>query len=184
MDEKIVFQGSSSKGKNLIIRYPNNHDAAAMCEYINTLSIERTFIRFQGEQVSLDEEEKYLREQLEKIKNRKAILLLTFCNNKLIGVSRVDMEDRTSRHVGTFGISVAKDFRGEGIGKILMEKVLEEAEKTLRDLKIITLGVFSSHPMAIKMYKTFGFQEYGVLPGGIFRNNTYEDHICMFKKIK
>ena len=52
---KVAYQGKTSKGKELIIRYPNKDDAQLMREYINTLSEERTFIRFQGEKVSLEE---------------------------------------------------------------------------------------------------------------------------------
>lgn len=155
-----------------------------MWEYINTLSKERTFIRYQGEEVSLEEETKYLNSQLEKISQKCAVLLLVFCEGKLIGISGIDMKDKIEKHIGVFGISVAKDFRGEGIGSKLMELVIEEVEKNLTGLEIITLGVFSNNDLAKKMYQRFGFVEYGSLPKGIKLEKEYADHIYMYKVLR
>lgn len=184
MDGKIVFEGKTKKGTDIIIRYPNRKDAQEMCDYINTLSLEQTFIAFQGEQNTLESETKYLNEQLEKIKKRIAVLLLAYCDEKLIGVSGIDLMDKATSHEGVFGISIAKDFRGEGIGKILMTHVLEEAEKNLPELKIVTLGVFGGNDLAYGMYEKFGFKEFGRLPGGIKHKGNYVDHVYMYKNIR
>lgn len=183
MEEKIVYQGKTKKGNDIIIRYPNKDDAKTMCDYINILSRERTFIRFQGEEVSLENETKYLNSQLEKIEKKKAVLFLVFCNNQLIGISGIDMKDKTESHEGSFGISIAKEFRGEGVGKKLMELVLEEARNNLPQLKIITLGVFANNPLASVIYKKFGFKEFGTLPEGILHKGKYIDHIYMYKNL-
>jgi hypothetical protein len=64
MEGKIVFEGLSSKGNKIIIRYPVKGDVEQMRDYINSLSKEQTFIRFQGEKISLGDETKYLNRQL------------------------------------------------------------------------------------------------------------------------
>lgn len=184
MEGKIVYQGKTAKGIDITIRYPNKDDAQAMCNYINTLSKEQTFITYQGEKVSLDEEIKYLNTQLERINKEKTVQLLVFCDNKLIGNSQLDLKDRTSKHEGVFGISIAQDFRGEGIGKTLMQSVLDEAGKNLPELRIVTLGLFENNSLAEEMYKKFGFQEYGRLPKGINHRGQYVDHIYMYKIIR
>jgi len=46
---KIAFEGQSKHGKNIVIRYIQKSDAEILCNYINTISQERTFMRFQGE---------------------------------------------------------------------------------------------------------------------------------------
>ena len=88
------------------------------------------------------------------------------------------------KHEGVFGISVLKDYRGKGLGKLLMKLALDEAIKNLPNLRIITLGVFSTNDLAKEMYKNFGFIEFGRLPEGIFHRGKYIDHIYMYKKVK
>ncbi len=184
MEGKIVFEGQTKDSKHYIIRYPQEKDAQAMTDYINTLSQERTFIRFQGEKVELEDETKYLEGQLKKINNKLTVQLLVLCESKIIGISAIDAKDRTESHEGVFGISLAKDYRGQGLGKTLMELVLKEAEENIPQLRIITLGVFGDNPLAQEMYKKFGFQEYGRLPEGTLHKGQYVDHIYMYKKIK
>lgn len=184
MEGKVVFEGLSNKGNKIIIRYPSKDDAQVMRDYINILSKEQTFIRFQGEKVSLGHERKYLNGQIKRIIKKQTVELLVFCNNMLIGVSAIDMRDKTESHEGVFGISLAKEYRGEGIGKKFMQLVLEEAEKNMPQLRIVTLGVFGNNPLAKSMYGKFGFKEYGRLPKGILYKGEYSDHIYMYKNIR
>jgi len=181
---KIIYQGKTKKGKDVLIRYPQVGDEVEMLSYINQLSQERTFIRYQGEQESLENEIKYLNSILGNLKNNKAVHLLVFSQERLIAASDVHMLDKTEKHLGIFGIAVSKDFRGEGVGKLLMKLVLKEAEKEIADLKIITLDVYQTNLIAQNLYKEFGFVEYGTLPNGVARNNTFEDRVLMYKNVK
>ena len=54
MQEKIVTKFNLEDGREIVFRYPQKEDAEAMARYINTLSKERTFISFQGEQITLE----------------------------------------------------------------------------------------------------------------------------------
>jgi len=74
----IVFRGQTKKEREIIIRYPLKSDVSALRNYINTLSREKTFIRFQGEQVSLADEKKYFVSYKLKI-----ITLGVFANNPI-----------------------------------------------------------------------------------------------------
>jgi len=179
----IIFQGKTKKGKELIIRHVIAEDLEKLLEYINTLSKEKTFIRFQGEQLTREEEKKYLDDFLKKQKMGKAIKLLAFNKDELIGVADIHLEDKISSHVGIFGITVKKEFRGEGIGKILMDLTIKEAQKNLKGLQIITLGVFSNNPLAKAIYEKFDFKEYGCLPEGVLHRGKYVDHLYMFKQV-
>lgn len=181
---KIVFKGKSPKGKFIEVRYPKKVDLESMRQYINVLSKERTFIRFQGEEVSKQEEEKYLSLQLERIASKLSVQLLVFCEGKLVGISSIDMKDKIEKHLGLFGITIAKEFRGEGIGSILMKAVIDESVKNLTTLEIIILAVYGENNLAKEMYKNFGFLEYGKLTRGIKRESGYSDHVFMYKAIK
>lgn len=184
MEGKVIFTGTAKDGIPLVIRYPSLGDIQVMLDYINTLSKEQTFIRLQGEQLTYDFEENFVKEILQKISEHKSVYLLVFSEGNLIGAANVMLGERISQHTGTFGLTIAKEYRRRGIGKLLMQKALDEAGKELDGLRLITLGVFANNPIAIGMYKQFGFQEYGRLPGDIFYKGKYVDHVYMYKKIR
>lgn len=181
---KIIYQGKTKTGKEIIIRYPQARDELKLWEYVNKLSKEKTFVRLQGEEVSQNEETKYLNDQLLKVKNHQCVYLLTFCNSELISASEIHMLDKTEKHVGIFGIAILNGFRGEGIGKLVMELILREAEKEILDLKIVTLEVYATNEVAQNLYKKLGFVKYGKLPSGVMRNGAFEDRLMMYKNIR
>lgn len=180
---QIVYQGKSKSGKEIIFRYPTEKDLQLLYDYINTLSKEKTYILFQGEQVTLAEEKKYLDTQLQGIREKKAVQLLVFSEGNLVGNTQINLQDKATKHIGAFGISLSKKFRGEGIGTILMGKIIEEAEKKLKGMKIITLECFADNKIAKKLYSNMGFVEFGNLPNGLIHGNRFMDHIFMYKKV-
>ena len=184
MEGKVVYQGPSKKGTSYIIRYPVMGDADEMWRYINKISKEKTFVTFQGEDVTLEYETQYLASQLQKIAIGQTVQLLVFVGEKLVGIAGIEMKDRTSAHEGVFGISIDSDFRGEGIGKTLMKVIIKEAEEKMPQLKIVTLGLFGDNPRACKIYENFGFVESGRTPKGILHKGNYVDHIYMHKTIR
>jgi RimJ/RimL family protein N-acetyltransferase len=180
---KIVYQGKTKSGKNILVRYPKIGDLKKLLDYINILSDEKTFITYQGEHENIKSEGKWLKGQLKDIKNKKTAYLLAFYGDRLIGSCEIHLGDKVAKHVGEFGITIAKDFRGDGLGKILMDLVMREAKKELSELKIVTLEVYSTNDIARSLYKKIGFVEYGSLPDGLFRKNSFEDSVLMYKKV-
>ncbi len=78
MDKVVVFQGSTKTGKEIVIRYPEINDLSEMLRYINELSSERTFVTFQGEKITKEDEKRYLEKKIKAIENKKAVSLLAF----------------------------------------------------------------------------------------------------------
>jgi RimJ/RimL family protein N-acetyltransferase len=180
---KIVWEGRSRQGKTIVIRSLQQDDAEALCRHMNALSEERTFIRFQGEQFTLEEEAAYITGQLQHMEQNQAIQLVALCEGSIIGVADVNRKDLVEQHVGVLGMSVAQPYRGEGIGALLLETVLKEAAAQLPHLRIIVLEVFSDNTLAIAMYHKFGFVAYGRLPEGVLHHQTYVDTVYMYRKI-
>jgi len=165
----IVYKGKINNNLDILIRYPRDGDAKAMRDYINTLSKEKTYITFQGEKITLKDEEKYLKNQLERIKKKETVQLLVFVCGELSGISSIDLKKKIQNHTGIFGISISKKNRNKGLGKLLM--------------KLVFSGVFAENQKALKMYKNFGFIEYGRLPNGIQYKGKFVDNVSMHKKI-
>lgn len=181
---RIVYQDRLPTGEEIIIRYPQEDDVNALLECINELAAEETFILIQKRQQTLEEEQEFLDSVLKKIVAKKQVFLSAWVNGKLAGSSGIELKRDAFGHEGEFGIALRETYRGKGIGKLLMKVVLEEAEKVLPDLKLVTLGVFGENTLARDIYKSFGFKEFGWLPEGVFRKGKYDDHIFMYKKIR
>jgi len=181
---KTVFTGQSKQNKIITIRYVEDTDAEALCQYINILSQERTFMRFQGEQVTLEDEIAYVTQQVELIQQKRAVRLLALCDTTIIGSAGITMKNMIERHVGVFGISIAQGYRGEGIGRLLMDAVLKEAEEHIPELRIVVLDVFSDNAPAIAMYEKSGFVVYGRLPMGFLHGDVFVDNVRMYKNVQ
>jgi len=181
---KIVYQGKTKTGKEIIIRYPQLGDEVEMLKFINQISDEKTFIRYQGEHETLESEVKYLESVLNAIRNQKEVRLLVLSNNQLIASTDIHLLDKTEKHIGIFGIIISKDFRGEGLGTLLMELILKEAERELNELRIATLEVYATNKVAQALYRKMGFIEYGKLPNGVMRCGVFEDRLMMYKNIR
>lgn len=181
----VIYRKNHPTLGEVLVRYPRANDLRAVWRYANALSKERTFVGFQGEKVTLAAEKKWLDGQLQGIKAKNRVQLLMFCGGKLCGISDVHaLTMGSARHTAVFGISIAKGFRGQGLGKLLMQLILKEAKRHVRGLKIITLGVFGDNKVARDLYKKLGFKRYGLLPGGARHGDKYVPHEQMYKKIK
>jgi len=182
IEGKVVKQTEIPNCGQLTIRYPTYADAAVMTDYINDLSNERTYVTFQGEKMTLEDEQSFLKAELKKINDKESTMLLAFIDDQLIGISAIQPKSKVSMHEGVFGISISKQFRKKGIGELLFSSIIDEAQN-ISTLRLITLEVFSINKAALRLYHKFGFIEYGTLPGGIYYNNDYCDNIYMYKKI-
>ena len=178
-----MYKFKTKTGKEITIRQPKMSDLKATLEYINKLSKERTFIAAQGEEITLKEEKEWLVRIIKNEKHKKGVHLIAFHGNKLVSDAGIDLYDKVIKHTGEFGIIVAKDFRGVGLGKLMTKLILEEAKRKLEGLKIVQLRAFSVNKKAINLYKKFGFREYGRLPRGIFYKGKYIDDVLMYREM-
>jgi ribosomal protein S18 acetylase RimI-like enzyme len=178
---KIIYQGKTRTGKEIVVRYPEMDDLEKMLDFINTVSDEKTFITYQGEHETLESEKKFLQSTLDQIQNKKTVHLLAFHNDALVGSSDIRLMEKTEKHLGIFGLIIKNNFRNDGIGKILAELTEKEAKNELPDLKIITLKVYAKNSIAKNLYDKMGFIEYGRLPNGIIREGAFDDTIFMYK---
>lgn len=91
-----------------------------------------------------------------------------------VGLCHVDREAllREGHHMGVFGISVARAWRGRGIGTALLQHVIARCRGKFQ---LVRLSVFSSNTGARKLYGSVGFRPWGVLPKGILRDGRFTD---------
>jgi len=181
MNFPYIFKTKS--GQSVVIRPPESGDTPALLEFINTLSKEQTYITFQGEQLTLKEEQSFVKNQIKKIKNHEAVQLLALDDNRVVANTSIELGVRVNHHLATFAIAISAGYRNEGLGSILLNLLLESAKENLPDLKIVELKVFANNPKAKHLYEKFGFKEYGLLPKGALYKGEYLDEIMMYREV-
>ncbi len=154
-------------GKKITIRQLLEKDLKSpkkFQNFINSLVEEEAQIKI-NKKKSLGEEKEWLKEQLRKIKEHKAVFLVAEHDNAIIGSTGIELGRGRKGHIGNFGIGIKKGYRGMGLGSYLMKKILNLAKKELRPKpKIIRLSVFPTNKVAIKLYKKYGFRKVATIP--------------------
>lgn len=81
-------------------------------------------------------------------------------NGQLIGWADLLIRPKaTMQHMGGLGMGVAKDYRGQGVGRMLLQAIVDRAWEI--GLKRIELEVFVDNARAIALYESMGFQHEG-----------------------
>ena len=170
------------ENKRIIIRKISKGDlrnAKEFQDFINSLIEEEAKIMM-NKRLSLKEEKKFLEETLREIKNRKKVFLFAECNNKIIGITGIELDRWRKNHIGNFGITIMDGYRRIGLGKYLMKEIIKLAKKELKPKpKIIRLSVFPTNKPALGLYKKFGFKIVGKIPKQIQYKRKLIDEIIM-----
>lgn len=106
-------------------------------------------------------------------------LLVAELQEKVVGVVGLNiMKNPRMRHSASLGISIRKEYQGQGIGKKLMEKILDLADNWLMLIRV-ELGVLEDNEKAMNLYKSLGFEVEGKKKYAIVRNGKYVDEYLM-----
>ncbi len=125
------------------------------------------------------------REHLRRVNSHPdAYALIAECGDNVIGfLSAEPGRRRKINHVVEIGMSVREDWRGKGVGKALMEYVIQWAESR-ESISKITLNVFSENEAALKLYSGVGFVEEGRLKDQIHLDGEFQDLVLMARYLK
>lgn len=81
-------------------------------------------------------------------------------------------------HVGHLGMMVHDAYQGRGIGKALMQALVDAADKWLGLIRL-ELEVYPDNERAVKLYQSFGFEVEGLKRLNAFRDGQYVDSLAM-----
>lgn len=165
-------------GQLLTIRIANKEDAPNLIEYINKIGGESDFLTF-GEnefEITVEKEEAIL-ESYKSVENK--IYIIAEIENKIVGSLNYSGGHRPRiKHTGEFGVSVTKEFWGIGIGKELINYMIDWA-KVGNVVKKINLRVREDNDMAIKLYQKLGFKKEGIISRDFYVDGNYYSSISM-----
>lgn len=165
----------------VLLREPQETDLDELFRYVNELSREDTFLTLSGEVITREEESAYLDSISGEIERGDRIQYFAFAGATLVAnadVHRIKRFRKRCLHVGEVALSVAKNWRGRGIGKKLLELLLAESKR--QGFRLLTLDAFSENTTAIEFYQRLGFRVAGEIPGAVWYKDRYIGQVQMY----
>lgn len=172
-------------GSEYTFRTPRSDEAKNILESMAEIAASSPYIISTPESFrakTLDSQIKWLEEAE---KSDVAIIIAAFdSNERIVGLCNGrSYSDAKRKHRAALGISVHPDVRGRGVGKKLMNILLERM-KQFNGVKIIELDVMTQNTPALKMYEELGFKEAGVFPKAfILPTGEVVDNLSMFMEV-
>lgn len=154
-------------------------DGQAVLENFNLTHSQTDYLLSYPDENSFNaaQESQFLKEKSESENEIEIIALIDGVIAGTAGIEAVGSKYKV-RHRAEFGISIAKEFWGLGIGRALMDACIECARSA--GYVQLELTVVAGNERAISMYERAGFVEYGRNPKG-FNSRTagYQEIVYM-----
>jgi len=164
--------------EKVIIREVNKSDAKELVKYLNVIGGETDNLTFGagGFGKTVVQEETYIENV---IKEKNTIALIAAVEGKIVGNLNFSGGPRQrTAHAGEFGVSVLKEYWGNGIGEALILYLIEWS-KASSIIRKINLRVRTDNTQAIKLYKKLGFLEEGIIKRDMLINGEFHDTLAM-----
>lgn len=178
IERKIL---KSKKGNEVLIRRGRAGDAKDIININVSVIAEKLYMMREPDEASYDEES-FGKEIENYLHSPNHVYIVAETGKKVVGYIefRSGYFRRTS-HSGIFSMFILKEYREEGIGKMLLDAMTGWAEKN-PSIEKITLAVFSTNLRAQALYKKSGFVEEGRCPKDMkLRDGSYIDSVLMYK---
>jgi L-phenylalanine/L-methionine N-acetyltransferase len=105
-------------------------------------------------------------------------MFVAVVDGQVAGMAGLHVAPGRRRHAGSVGISIHRDYQGQGIGRALMQALLNLADGYLGLLRV-ELEVFVDNTRAIKLYESLGFVTEGRKCMDSIRRGEYVDTLVM-----
>jgi len=163
-------------------------DLGGLLSFINSLVKEKqgdsTSSLYSGfdKKVTRQEEAEWLAQTLVEIEEGEIINTIAEIGRSIIAngeVTRGRYKD-TRRH-GRIGLTMIREYRGQGIGHAIIETLLRESRKA--GLKTLEAEFLAENESARRAYQRGGFRQAGLIPHKLFRNGKYFDGLIMAREL-
>ena len=182
---KMVFEEKSMKdklGRSVVFRNARPEDAEDLIQYLKITSAETPYLVREPEEITITKtkEEQFIRD---KIDAERELMLVAFMDGKHIGNCSLMSIAPYKRYSHRCDIAIAlyKEYCGFGIGKAMLQIVLDLAKKV--GYEQAELEVMTENKDAIHLYEKLGFEKHGTFPENMkFADGSYMDAYWMMKK--
>ena len=170
-------------GCEVILRNAKIEDAENLINYLKITASETPYLIREPDEVtlSLEQEQSFIQRIMD---SDRELLLMAIIDGKHIGSCSLMSigEYKRYRHRCSIAVALYQDYCKRGIGKIMLETILEAAKKA--GYEQAELEVITDNKNAIALYENLGFEKYGHFPANIkYENGNYADACWMMKKL-
>ena len=170
-------------GNDIELRNAEIRDAEALIEYLKVTNAQTPYLICEPEEITLSlEQEKGIITRKEEAERE--LLLLAFENGRHIGnVSLMSIGTSVRyKHRCNIAIALYKEYCGRGIGRIMLEAVLDVAKNT--GYTQAELEVVTENTGAVHLYESLGFVKCGQLPNSMrYKDGRTVDSFLMVKEL-
>jgi len=160
------------------VREASKEDAQSIIDFYNIVGGETNFLSFGENEFKRDLEEYKTFLTNSKVQQNTIILLVTL-NEQIISIASIHSSQAArTKHVGTIGIVIKKEYWGLQLGNSLMEYLIEWAKQNNITRKI-QLTCNEDNTKAIRLYKKLGFEIEGIIKEDTFIDGRYNHTVIM-----
>jgi RimJ/RimL family protein N-acetyltransferase len=168
-------------GETGTIRSPQPDDAAPLLTYVRSVAAETPYLIMEADEFNFtdDQERQWIQDHLDAPGK---LALVAEVGGMVVGsLSFENGPYRRIAHRGTLGVSVAKQWRGKGIGTALLQALIDWADENPL-IEKIGLAVAVNNEGAIRLYRKLGFLEEGRRPREMrIGPGQYMDDLLMYR---
>ncbi|MCR4690566.1 MAG: GNAT family N-acetyltransferase [Lachnospiraceae bacterium] len=182
----MIFEPITVKdklGRDVVIRNAQLQDCEILIDYMKVTSAQTPFLLREPDEITLTmEEEKSFVQG--KIDAERELMLCAFVDGKLAGNAALmnHLSFKRYQHRCDVAVALYQEYWSCGIGRTLLEKVLEAAKKA--GYEQAELNVVEGNEKAISLYKKLGFTECGKIPRSMkYPDGSYRDEFVMVKEL-
>ena len=171
------------KGREIILRSAEENDAENLIDYLKITAAETPFLIREPDEIalSIEQEQAFIKAKKD---SENELLLIAENDGRHIGNCSLTSIGgyKRYRHRCDIAIALYKEYCGIGIGKAMLETVLDIAKKA--GYEQVELEVIADNKPAIALYEKLGFKIYGTFPNNMkYADGSYVDAYWMMKKL-
>jgi len=180
MTQEPTLKGApANRADRVLIREARPEDAAAINAYFRRLFSEPgiNLITEADEYYPTVESQSRAIRDMSRADN--SLFLVAEADGQIAGVLTLEgAKRRNVRHAAVLGLTVAQEWRGQGVGRRLMAQAIDWARRT-GILTRIELHVFARNEIAIALYESLGFEVEGRRRNAVIRDGESIDDLVM-----
>ncbi len=171
-------------GRSILLREAQPEDASLLVDIIETVLTTSPYTL-----TTPAELERSVTDQAKRIQQYANadghLIVVALADGQIVGTLDFKNNDKLRiRHSGEFGMGIIPGFQGQGLGRLMLEALLEWAEQH-PVIEKVCLGVYAENVAARALYQKLGFIEEGTLVKAIkLASGKYADEIRMYRWVK